>query len=64
MLFYLQNEVDRVLIMARAESEGGDTVGDALWPVYPGEDFYGVDYNALRDIASKSGVLEIPDAAQ
>jgi hypothetical protein len=50
--------------MARAESEGGDTVGDALWPVYPGEDFYGVDYNALRDIASKSGILEIPDAAQ
>ncbi len=59
MLCCLQNEADRVSVTVRAESEDGAVVGDANWSVYPGEDFYGVAYDALRDIAENSGVIDV-----
>ena len=46
-----------ILVRMRAESEDGDTVGDIVEEVHPGEVWEGMTYDELR--ARAPGVIEV-----
>ena len=53
--FYIDDSV--VYIQARAE--GPNALGDATFEVGPGEDFYGLAYEAF--IAKRGGLIEVTE---
>ena len=41
---------EKVLVMARAESENGTMIGDLVRDVHPGEFFFGLGYGRLTEL--------------
>jgi hypothetical protein len=62
MRCYLEAFPESVVVSLRAESDDGETVGDSFVDVAPGDDFYGIDYAALRQAAAGAGYVDLPPA--